>query len=371
MQHHVTFQGWNWPSSASPTRQYVPLRLGCLLFLALSLSHCVEHLGEEHASLGRLERDCALPLPAGVTELGAPAALEYPGETLFIWPSVTLSDGSVVRNTAARASDATALCDTGPELLLDDRGVPRSILLLSDEEMEQNSDRDDGRRLELVPVGGFVHEGIGYLYYEPTWLGPGFFDAEKSGTGLCLLEGEDSCRRVEVDGDTLLFPATARPLNQGGFVAAERALIYGCTHAASFSDPCTLSSVPLSEVTDPTAYRIYNEFDGWVEEPTEATILFDRPGPLTVSRIAGRFAAVGLDIFSSRFGVQFGLSPTGPFEPSQFLFQAVRPDGPFPGGGKEHPGLRRDNGTLHVTYFTDHAGSDYGLHLASFQFGAP
>jgi hypothetical protein len=342
-----------------------------LLFLAFSSSHCVEHLGEEHGSLGRLERDCALPLPAGVVELGAPAALEYPGETLFIWPSVTLSDGSVVRNAAARANDPAALCESGPALLVDDAGAPRSLLLLSDDEMEQNAEREDGRRLELLPVGGFVHEAVGYLYYEPTWLGPGFFDAEKLGTGLCVLEGDGSCRRVEIDGETTLFPATARPLNQGGLVAADRALIYGCIHAASFSDPCTLSSVPLSQVKDPAAYRIYNEFDGWVEKPTEATILFDRPGPLSVSRIAGRYVAVGLDVFSSRFSVQFALSPTGPFESPQFLFQAVRPDGPFPGGGREHSGLRRDDRSLHVTYFTDHAGSDYGLHLASFQLGAP
>jgi hypothetical protein len=337
------------------------------LLLPLAITSCIEHLGEERSSLGNLERDCTLPLPAGVSELSVPAALEYASETLFIWPTITLTDGSVVRNAAARARDATALCEVGPELLRDEHGAPRSLLPLSEPEISENTDREDGRHLELVPVGGFVHAGIGYLYYEPTWFGPGVFDAEKLGTGLCVLDADDNCQRAEVDGQTLLFPATARPLNQGGLVAAEHAFLYGCMHAASFSDPCTLTSVPLADVTDPAAYRNYNEFKGWIADPSDATILFDRPGSLTVSHFEGRYAAIVLDIFSSEFGIQFAPSPTGPFAPAERLFQAVRPDGPFPGGGKEHSGLRRDAHTLHMTYFTDRAGGEYGLHLASFR----
>lgn len=333
----------------------------------LALTGCIEHLGKEESRLGELERDCVIALPAGVSELGAPAALEYPDATLLIWSSLTLSDGIVVKNAAARASDAAALCANGPELLLDEQGTPRSLLPLSDDEIAANTDRDDGRHLELVPVGGFVHDGVGYLYYEPTWFGPGFFDAEKLGTGLCLLEADGACRRVEIDGTTLLFPPSARPLNQGGFVFGDRALVYGCTHAASFSDPCTLTSAPLDEVTDPAAYRVYNAFDGWVEKPTEASILFDRPGPLSVSHFAGRYAAVVIDIFQTQFGIQVAPSPTGPFEAPQLLFQGVKPDGLFPSGGREHSGLRRDERTLHVTYFTDRAGSEYGLHLASYR----
>lgn len=337
------------------------------MLFGLAATGCIEHLGKEESRLGELLRDCVIALPAGVSELGAPAALEYPDSTLLIWPSLALSDGSVVQNAAARASDAAALCAKGTELFVDEQGIPRSLLRLSDEEITANTDREDGRRLELVPVGGFVHEGVGYLYYEPTLLGPGFFDAEKLGTGLCVLEGDGDCQRVEHDGDTLLFPPSARPLNQGGFVSGDRALVYGCTHAASFSDPCTLMSAPLEEVTDPAAYRVYNAFDGWVEKPTEASILFDRPGPLSVSRFAGRYAAVVLDIFQTQFGLQVAPSPTGPFDPPELLFQGVKPDGLFPGGGREHSGLRRDERTLHVTYFTDRAGSEYGLHLASYR----
>lgn len=354
-----------------PALGYALLRGSLPLLLPLAQTACIERLGEERSTLGSLQRDCRLPLPTGVTELGAPAALEYPNETLFVWQSLALEDGTVVKNAAARASDAAKLCESGPELLRDERGVPRSLLQLNEAETLA-SNRQEERRLELVPVGGFVHEGVGYLYYEPTWFGPGFFDAEKLGTGLCLIESDEHCRRLEVGGDTLLFPPTARPLNQGGLVVGERALIYGCSHAASFNDPCTLSSAPLSELTHTAAYRVYNEFDGWVEEPTEASILFDRPGPLTVSRFRDGYAAVGLDVFDSGFGLQFARSPSGPFPAPEWLFQALPPDGPFPSGGKEHSGLRRSGRTLHVTYFTGRAGDGYGLHLASFElFGEP
>jgi len=358
-------------TDALPTRRYGTFGLGVVLFSLLSTS-CVEHLGEESSAVGKLERDCVVPVPAGVVQLTAPTALEYPDETLFIWPMLALTDDSIVPNAVAHASDAATLCSNGPELVLDENDQPRSILPLSAAEQDENSARDDGRHLELVPVGGLVHDGVGYLFYEPTLFGPGFFDSEKLGTGLCVLDGGDDCERVTLDGSTILFPPTARALNQGGFVDHGRALVYGCTHAASFSDPCTLSSAPVDELTDPTAYRIYNEFDGWLTKPTDATILFDRPGALTVSPFDGKFAAVTLDIYSSRFELQVAPAPTGHFEPPHELFQAVTPDGLFPSGGKEHSGLRGESRTLHVSYFTDRAGSEYGLHLASFQvFGRP
>ena len=91
----------------------------------------------------------------------------------------------------------------------DAAGAPRSLLALSPDELAENTTREDGRQLQLSAHGGFVSDEVGYLYYEHTLVGPGVFDAEVLGTGLCIVQGSgEPCERLRLNGSTLLWPVS-------------------------------------------------------------------------------------------------------------------------------------------------------------------
>jgi hypothetical protein len=55
-----------------------------------------------------------------------------------------------------------------PELALwDATGQLQPLLELSVAQQAENQARTDGRRLRLIPTGGFAHEGKGYLFFLP------------------------------------------------------------------------------------------------------------------------------------------------------------------------------------------------------------
>lgn len=339
-----------------------------LVALVALASACIDHIDEETSSVGQLTSDCVVPVPDGVRSLGAPASLEYPDGSFWIWRSLELADGQIVPNASALVSDATQVCASGVSLGLDASGAPASLLALTQQETEANVARTDGRQLALVPFGGFVYAGLGYLFYDHALVGPGIFDEESQGTGLCVRAAQAvTCDRVSLNGDTVLWKTDQRILNSGGLVVDDRALVYGCRRVASFSTLCTVSGAPLDAIEVPSAYQVYNLFDGWVDQLSDASVIADELGPVTVSAFSGTFMATILDIFESRFYVRRMPSATGAMDRRTAIFDALPPASWFLGGGREHSGLRRSPRTIHVSYSTSGEAAP-GLHLATFRF---
>lgn len=342
--------------------------------VALFLCGCVETIDEEHSRIGDLLRDCVVPLPAGVSSWGAPVSLEYADGSVWIFESATLEDGADLRNVFALVPTADAACTGSFDLARDDGGEPISALALTSEEVEANAARSDGRRLDLVPIGGFVSGHRGFLYYEERLSGPGIFDSEPLGQGLCLFEDGATapCTRVVRDDTTRLWDSSARPLNRGGFVDGEGfALVYGCQHVAAFEDLCVVARVPVDEVGDPAAYRFFNPFSGWIEDPANAGVLLNNAGQLTVrwNPYRREYTAIAMNIWESCAVVYGSSDPTGPFEEPDVLFEAVKPASLFVSGGVEHVALGEGEGrTIHVSYHTNAEGPGHGLHLASYRF---
>ena len=336
--------------------------------LAALASACIDHIAEETSTVGELTSDCVVPVPDGVRSLGAPVSLEYPDGSLWIWQSLELADGQSIANASAFVSDANQVCGSGVTLGLDASGAPASLLALTPQETQANAARTDGRQLALVPFGGFVYAGHGYLLYDHALLGPGIFDEESLGTGLCVRADQAvTCDRVTLNDDTILWTPDQRMLNSGGLVVGDRALIYGCRPVASFSTLCTVSGAPLDALEDPSAYQVYNALNGWVDRLSDASAIADELGPVTVSAFSGAFMATILDIFESRFYVRRMSSATGEMDRRIAIFDALPPTSWFLGGGREHSGLRRNPRTIHVSYSTSAAAAP-GLHLAAFRF---
>ncbi|HVV86822.1 MAG TPA: hypothetical protein VHE35_27480 [Kofleriaceae bacterium] len=335
---------------------------------AVALPACVDPIDEHTSAVGEVVRDCVVPEPAGVAGWGAPASLEYPDHSLWLWDQVDLAGGGSVAGAAAVVADAAGACSQGPAFVTDAGGRPVSLLALTAGEEAANAARTDGKRLALLPRGGFVHDGTGYLFYVEALLGPGFFDAQELGTGLCVLvPGATSCERVLAGGDPILWPGTTRMLDRGGLVVGDRAIVAGCRKVAAFVTPCTVSGAPIDRVRDPAAWQVWNAFDGWIDDATNATELMDTQGALTLSAYGGGYLATTLDLFENRVDVRRSDKATDGYGHPIDLFDTV-PDSFFPAGGREHSGLRHgDARTLHVSYVTDGAAAP-GLHLVSFRF---
>ncbi|HWO19708.1 MAG TPA: hypothetical protein VNO30_13075 [Kofleriaceae bacterium] len=325
---------------------------------------------EQHQSaIGEITRDCVVPPPAGVAALGAPAALEYPDRSLWIWDELELEGGRRVETPAAVIASAGAACQDGPALVRDGAGEPVPLIALTAEEQLANETRTDGRRLALVPHGGFVQGGAGFLYYDHVLRGPGLFDTEIQGTGLCeLATPEAPCRRVMRGGSTLLWPAGARVFDRGGIVVGERALLYGCRAVASFSRLCTVASAPVASLEEPAAYQVYNALRGWVDALTDASVLADELGGVTVSPYGGGFLATSIDIFDARVSVRRSARPENGFGHRIAAFDGIPSTSGFGlvSGGREHAGLRARPDEIVVSYRTDAGAPE--LHLVAFRF---
>lgn len=336
--------------------------------LGLSLSGCIDTLSEQQSTVGEKKRDCVVPLPVGVSALGAPVSLEYPGASLLIWDSALASDGRQLFNLSARVSSSAELCANGPALSRDGSGQPQSLLVLSRDELAANAARTDGRELALIAGGGFVSDAVGYLYYEHALRGPGPFDSENLGTGLCVVSDPDEpCERLTVDGDSRLWPPSAWPKNQGGLVDGSQALLLGCRHVASFEDPCVLSGVPLDQIRNPDAYRYYNAFNGWQAAPEAASVIFNQAGATTLTSVDGRYAATNLSVFDAAFSLRFAAQPTAGFDHPIALFRGAPPESGLAQGGREHRGLHASERSLSFSYFVDQPGAQYGLHAIEFE----
>lgn len=337
----------------------------------------------DRSRVGEVVEDCVVPLAAELGSWGAPVSLEYPDRSLWIWPEATVADGTVVRNVGALVYSAAGACRGEMEFVMDADGSPVSLIELTPEEEEENATRTDGRRTELAITGGFVHEGRGFAYYKKILAGPGFFDSETVGTGVCVMEApSEPCGRTTPSVDpaepTLLWTRDGRPLDRGAFLATDGfAYVWGCLHAAAFLDPCSVARVTPGEAADPSAYR-FASWDGeWIDDAANAGALFDNPGAVTpgYSAFLERFTIVTANIWDSTIELRRSDAASSGFDDPVRLFDAAPPAEWFIEGGIEHSGLAEENGrTIAVSYFTSASGPEQGLHLVTFRFaqgGAP
>jgi hypothetical protein len=343
------------------------------LLLVLPLAACIHTIDEHDSRVGDIERDCVIPTPAGIVELGAPVSIEFPDASLWIWESLATTDGATIHNAAARLLRVNDACARPPDLALDASG-PRSLLALDAVELVANATRTDGRTLALVPGGGFTANNTGYLYYDHVLRGPGFFDAESLGTGLCVITPSSAapCERIVENGSTILWRPDERVMDRGGFVVDDatgpRALIAGCRKVGSFDVPCTLTGVPLADVRDPAAYQVYDAFHGWIDPLTDASELTNTLGSLTLAPFGDQYIATELDPFENEVVVQLSDRAEQNYGHRIHAFDVLPPsESWFVAGGREHAALRMDPRSIVVSYATTNPSAP-GLHLVDFRF---
>ena len=356
------------------------MRIPCSVLATVLLAGCVWNLGEEQAGRsrpGEVVDDCVVPMPEELDGWGAPSSLEYPDRSLWIWVEATAADGTAERNVGAFVSSAAGACRGELDFVTDARGALLPMISLTEEEEEADAARTDGRHTQLALTGGFVHGGAAYAYYQKILAGPGFFDAVVLGTGVCRIAAAgEACLRTTTgrypEEPTLLWLQDRRPMNRGAFVSSDGyAYLWGCLHAAAFSDPCSVARVRPDEADDPSAYRFAGWDGGWIEDGGNAASIFESSGALTPGHngFLDRYTAVVPNIWDSTIELRRADGPAGHYDEPVRLFDAVPPDDWFIGGGIEHAALAQDGGrTIAVSYYTNATGPEQGLHLVTFRF---
>ncbi|MCB9559010.1 MAG: hypothetical protein H6708_01220 [Kofleriaceae bacterium] len=329
-----------------PTCSWPGLPAAVAATAAVASAACVVEMDTERPAspIGAVTTDCVVPLP----DRGAPAALEYPDGTLWIF-----DDGGAA--FVASIDDACA-------------GVvaawPDPVLALTAEEEADDQTRTDGRAWALRPRGGVVAAGVGYLYYDRVLTGPGVFDVEVIDTGVCTIADRPGpCARAPAP----LWPGGARSWGDAGFVEDGVAYVYGCDHLAAFTDLCALARVPVADVTDAAAYAYLGWDDAWRPRGDDTVTLFEAPGAISASRHApsGRVMVTVADLWDSRLELRTAAGPAGGFDDPLVLFDVASPPDWFFAGGREHAGLR-EPGALAFSYATTAAPAP-GLHVVRFQ----
>jgi len=342
-----------------------------VLAIGFSSGACIHDLGQDESTLGRLTLECAVPVPTEVRSLGAPVSLEYPNGSLWIWSVLATSEGGLAFGASAFVTDAEEVCESGISLRRDESGAIASLIALTAEELVANAE-NSGKIRWLAPTGGFVHESVGFLYYE-VFEGTDILNSARIGTGLCLLESLDRpCERVFEAGSSVLWIDTERTLNEGAIVGGDRAFIWGGHRVADFLTVHNVSSAPIEEITNPGAYRFSSAFRGWVDQQADAASVSEAPGRLSVqlfdpSEPEGGYLASTLDPFDGRVLVMGAKTATDRFSEPLLAFTAQKNSAEFYQGGASHSGLRQGSTDLLFTYGRNYGGRDE-LRLARFKF---
>jgi hypothetical protein len=338
---------------------------------------CAENLGTEtptirSTSAGSVERDCVVPMPADIAAWSTPATIAYPDGALWVFPSVTSSDGSVVPGAAAWFASADAVCAGAAVWLRNSDGSLAALLALSPAESNANASRGDGRGLMLLPRTGVSEAGASSLFYEHVLAGPGSFDFEGLGTGVCSLDRvAGTCTRaVDAFGSTVLWLGEEFPA-RSAFAESGTTHVLACRAPAALMQSCTLARVATSSAGTPSAYSYFNAFSGWQPSRASATQVLDDLANVSLSfnPYQGRFTVVLLDPFAGKVSLRMASAPEQAFVAPVPLFSTAPPaPGTFVDGGAEQTAFRGENGrVIHIVYTAD-SGGGREIHLASFRF---
>jgi hypothetical protein len=341
---------------------------------------CAENLGTETPSIraipagsaGSVERDCVVSMPAYITAWSTPATIAYPDGALWIFPSVTLSNGSVVPGAAAWFASADAVCAGTAEWLTNPDGSLAALLALSPAESSANANRGDGRSLMLMPRTGVSEAGASVLFYEHMLVGPSSFDFEALGTGVCTIDrAAGTCTRaVDALGSTVLWLGREFPV-RSAFADAGTTYVLACRAPAALMQSCTLARVATSSAGTPSAYSYFDAFAGWQPSRASATqVLDDLAIPsLSFNPYQGRFTVVLLDPFVGKVSLRTAAAPDQEFTAPVPLFSTAPPaPGTFIDGGAEQTAFRGENGrVIHIMYTAD-SGGGREVHLLSYRF---
>jgi hypothetical protein len=246
---------------------------------------------------------------------------------------------------------------------------PVRLLDFTAEEREQGLVTEDGFRLELVPVSGFVVGGQGYLFYEKT-LQRDIFEVVRIGVGVARLPFAGPAERLApkrfISEPTLLW-LDSRGGRAGSALLGSDGLVYvyDTFIQSEWNHQTFVARVTPDQVADPAAYRYFGE-DEWVDTPERARPLLFGFTSLSIVHNAylDRYVFLFPGVLSDTVNGRIADSPWGPFGKIQPLYEGTPPTDFWIRDVAGHEAFASADGrTLLTSYYTTPIDEPAGLRL--------
>jgi hypothetical protein len=343
--------------------------------LALSAVGCrveldQEELGEPAFSQAR--ELCVIPPPAGVQH-GGGFSLDFPGGAYWIFSdtSVERPGGTRFQSSSGALASREPACAAGAlAYVRDGAGEIAEIIPLTPDELAANATSTDGARIAIWPVSGFVHEQVGFLYFQKVEL-RGFFDVIVIGTGIARVRFGETAERLSparyVHEPTLLWldPQSSWAAS-GALLAADGfAYVYGCHQLSVFDRVCRVGRVAPARAAEPAAYQYFTG-DGWSSAPEQSAIMLQGTDRVSVAynRWLGKYVALHVGLLENRVLARTAESPFGPFDPPIELYSGTAPSSFWIRDVEQHPAHAAGGDRRIVTsYFSSPPDAEAGTRL--------
>jgi hypothetical protein len=282
------------------------------------------------APAGRTPERAAQPIPFHIDP-------DVP--TLFLANCAGITSGQGLRKSLARM---IYLCD--------EDSYPKEILVTTPEERAGN--------IRFWPEHGIFIDGRIFLYY----LGIQTLDPESIwgfknlGIGLAVLDPKTGVsQRVLRDGDWRLWPIAADDFHFGVQVVRhdEYLFVFGSVRKG-YNVHGILSRVPISSVTDLSAYTYKDDFDNWVPDFALAGSIGPTGPEYSVSYnpYLKKFLLVYIDPYHKDLFIRFADQVSGPYSPPKKIGRLPHhPESELIYMGFEHPKFSVEDGKrVYITY---------------------
>ena len=350
---------------------YQLLALGTLVGCAVPLDEeQVEEITPGALRVERVSERCIVEEPLGISR-GAAFTLAFDQGEYWIYGETWDDSGPGLRVLGSSATLVSQGADPciDAQNVRDTEGRLLQLLEPTEEELARLAASNDDRALRLWPVGGFVHAGQGYVYYQKA-LVAGVFDVTVVGVGIARLSYGGVGQRVRVarygHDPFLLWAAPDLGWGSGAWLAPDGfAYVYGCHRAGASEHVCRVGRVRAAHAGDARAYAYWTGTE-WSPDAERAVAVLERlPGvSVAYNGHLGRFLAIHGRSLDDHLLGRAGRSPWGPFDEARQLLTGTRPENFWISGVQQHPAYERAEGrTLLLSYHTRPAQAAPGLRL--------
>jgi hypothetical protein len=341
--------------------------------LFLVLPGCITDIGEEEFLPGEVQKSCVYPNHPSVAAGSGAFSLTFDQGTYWIFNGTVLKEpnaqGDLILPNSGVTTFTAPACSGELQFVTDSLGQLLQIIPFTEEEREFNSSNPEGARIDIWPIGGFVFNNAGYVYFQKA-LVRGFLDITPLGTGIARIEFGGAAERltpnVHPQYPTLLWLSPQANWGRGVFLDQDEFVyLYGCFQQSTLGISCGVARVSPGSAADLSAYEYYDALNGrWVSEPQNASVIFSGARAVSAGYNAflGKYMLVYARNLTNDIEISLADHPRGPFTESRKLFTGDSPAQFWVRDVHLHPAYFQENGrTLFLSYYSDPGNGSAGM----------
>jgi len=343
---------------------------GALLVCGCRVSIDEEHLGEGPA-FARAETLCVY-LPPEDVDWGGGFSLPFGTEAYWIFSETVVDSGGAYRflsNAGAVSHRAPMDCSGELEPVVDAEGSLAQVIPFTEDEIERNETRTDGRRFVIWPTSGFVHDGVGWVFFRKVLL-TNYFDLATIGVGVARIDLGGIAERLApgryADEPSLTWLSPQDDWGTGAFLGMDgHAYVHGCFERSSWDWVCRLARVDPESAGDPDAYE-YWDGSGWSDRVEQAVPVMTGATGLSIAwnGYLGKYLAVHTRFLANDVVARTAAEPWGPWSDPIDLFTGEAPSEFWIRDLHQHRAYATDDGrSLLLSYYSTPAAAPAGMRI--------